>query len=84
MTTGIESNHINNSCVYSNIDNEQQNPILWLLFIIANIKASASTSNLSLFKIFSYQNRGQFVFFEWLEKSSLFHCYFSLPISIWQ
>lgn len=28
--TGIEKNHIHSGCIYSDIDNGRQNPILWL------------------------------------------------------
>lgn len=38
----IEGDHINNSCVYSNIDNQRQNFTLQLLFAIANIKPIVS------------------------------------------
>ncbi len=36
-STGIEEDHINSGCVYSDIDNQRQNPTLQLLFTIANI-----------------------------------------------
>ncbi len=35
--TGIEGDHINNGCVYSDIDNQRQNRTLQLLSAVANI-----------------------------------------------
>lgn len=44
--TSIKKDHINNGCVYSDINNKRQNLMLRLLLVIGNIKAIASTSNL--------------------------------------
>ncbi len=35
--TGIEGDHINSGCVYSDIDDQWQNPTLRLLSAVANI-----------------------------------------------
>lgn len=43
--TGIEGNHINSGCIYNDIDNQQQNSILQLLFAVANIKPIVSSAD---------------------------------------
>ena len=43
--TGIERDHINIGCVYSDIDNQHQNLTLQLLSAIANIKPTISTTD---------------------------------------
>ena len=58
---GIERDHINSGCIYSNIDNERQNSTLRLLSMVGNIKVTASTSNPPTSTIVFYRNRGQLV-----------------------
>ncbi len=41
--TGIQGDHINSGCVYSDIDDQRQNPTLRLLSVVANIQAIVST-----------------------------------------
>lgn len=43
--TGMERDHINNGCVYSDIDNQWKNFILRLLFTVANIKLTISNTD---------------------------------------
>lgn len=54
--------YINSGCVYSNMNNEWQNPILQLFSTIDNIKATASTSNPPIFTLVFYCNKDQLFF----------------------
>lgn len=54
---GIKKDHINSSYIYSDIDNEQQNPTLWFLSAISNIKIIVSILDLPTSTIVFYYNR---------------------------
>lgn len=58
--TSIERDNINSGYVYSNIDNVHQNPILQILFVIGNIKATTLASNTMITVIF-YCNKSRLV-----------------------
>ncbi len=59
--TGIEGDHINSSCVYSDIDGQWQNPTLLLLSSVANIQATVSTTDQPTSTTILYCNSGQLV-----------------------
>lgn len=44
-STSIKEDHINSGYIYSDINNEWQNPTLCLLFVVVNIKLTVSTSD---------------------------------------
>ncbi len=58
---GIKEDHINSGCVYSNINNQQQNPILQLLSAVANIKPTVSIIDQLTSTTISYCSSGQLV-----------------------
>lgn len=58
---GIKKDHIYSGCVYSNINNEQQNPTLRLLSTVGNIKATVFISDPLISTIVFYCNRGQLI-----------------------
>lgn len=58
VSTGIKKNHINSGCIYSDIDNQRQNPTLQLLSVIANIKPTVSTTNQLISITIFYSNCG--------------------------
>lgn len=60
-STIIEKNYINSGCVYSDIDNQQQNPILQLLFAVTNIKSTVSTTDQPTSTTISYYSSSQLV-----------------------
>ena len=60
-STGIERDHINSGCVYSNINDKRQNPILRHLSAVGNIKAIAFTSDPPTSTIVFYYNRSPLV-----------------------
>ncbi len=59
--TGIEGDHINSGCVYSDIDDQRQNPTLRLLSAVANIQATVSTTDQPTSTTISYRSSGQLV-----------------------
>ncbi len=60
-SVGIKEDHINSSCIYSNIDDRRQNPIFWFLSTIGNIKAQAPIPNPLRSDIVTFRMRDQFV-----------------------
>ncbi len=58
-SAGIEGDHINSGCVYSDIDDGRQNPTLCLLSVIGNIKAQAPTPDPPRSDIVTFRPRGQ-------------------------
>lgn len=59
--TDIEKNYINSGYIYSNINDQQQNPTLQLLSTVTNIKSTVSITNqLTSTTIFYYSN-GQLI-----------------------
>ncbi len=59
VSTGIEGDHINSGCVYSNIDHGRQNLTLCLLSAIGNIKAQAFNPDPPRSDIITFCTRGQ-------------------------
>lgn len=57
----IKRDHINSSCVYSNIDNKRQNLILQLFSAVGNIEATTSISDPPISTIISYRNKNQLI-----------------------
>lgn len=57
--TKIEGDHIHSGCIYKNIDDGRQNPILRLLSAINNIKVTDLTLDTTSSLIISYHNKGQ-------------------------
>ncbi len=57
--TSIEGDHINNGCIYSNIDNQWQNPTLRLLSAGANIQAIVSITDQPISTTISYRSNSQ-------------------------
>ncbi len=60
-STDIERNRINSGCVYSDINNQQQNLTLQLLSAITNIKPTVSTINQLTSTTISYCRSGQLI-----------------------
>ncbi len=56
--TGIEEDHINNSDVYSDIDDQRQNPTLQLLSAVVNIQATVSTRDQPISSTILYCSSG--------------------------
>lgn len=50
---------MNSGCVYSNIDNESQNPTFQLLSVIGNMKAQTPITDLPRLDIITFCMRGQ-------------------------
>ncbi len=59
--TGIEGDHINSGCIYSDINDQRQNPTLRLLSAVANIQATVSTRDQPTSTTISYRSSGQLV-----------------------
>ncbi len=57
-SAGIEGDHINSGCIYSDIDNGRQNPTLCLLSAIGNIKAQAPNPDPPISDIVTFRKRG--------------------------
>ncbi len=58
-SAGIEGDHINSGCVYSDIHNRKQNHTLQLLSAIGNIKAQALTPDPLRSDIVTFHTKGQ-------------------------
>ncbi len=84
-STDIEGDYINSGCVYSDIDDQRQNPTLRLLFAVANIQATVSTTNQLTSSTISYRSSGQLVpLNDWEDPHyfiSAFPCFF--PFRTW-
>lgn len=59
--TGIEGDHSNSGCVYSDIDDQRQNATLRVLSAIANIKPTISTTDPATSTAISYHSISQLV-----------------------
>lgn len=59
ISISIKRDYINSGCIYSNINNKQQNPILQFLFAINNIKDIAFILNPPISIIVFYCNKSQ-------------------------
>ncbi len=57
----IEGDHINSGYIYSDIDDQCQNPTLRVLSAVANIKPIVSTTDQPILTIISYCSSGQLV-----------------------
>ena len=60
-TTSIEGDHINNSCIYSDINDRRQNFGLRLLSTSANIISIVTNSDLLTLIVISYYSKSQLV-----------------------
>lgn len=59
--TKIEVNKFYSRCVYSDINNKKQNPILKLLFAIVNIKLETMPTRNIAVPIISYYRKRRFI-----------------------